>query len=96
MVVMAALPRALRLIFQLDWHWTPVETCSSPTITITAFASCRPPRPAADAPTPSRVYVHNLPWSLTNEELANHMSAAGTVRYASIMVTAEGRSKGCA
>ena len=52
--------------------------------------------PADDAPTPSRVYVHNLPWSLTNEELAAHMSSVGTVRYASIMTTTDGRSKGCA
>lgn len=52
-----------------------------------------PHPPTAEAPTPSRVYVHNLPWSLTNEELAQHMSQAGTVRYASIMTTADGRSK---
>lgn len=54
------------------------------------------PLPTAEVPTPSRVYVHNLPWSLTNEELAAHMSSVGTVRYASIMTTTDGRSKGCA
>lgn len=42
------------------------------------------------------VYVSNLPWDLTNPELAAHMSAAGMVRYASIMTHPDGRSKGCA
>lgn len=51
--------------------------------------------PEAAPPAPNRVYVHNLPWDLSNEELAGHMNAAGTVRYASIMTLNDGRSKGC-
>ena len=41
----------------------------------------------------ARVYVHNLPWALTNEGLALHMSRCGVVRFASIMTAADGRSK---
>jgi hypothetical protein len=44
----------------------------------------------------TRVYVHNLPWQLTNDELLAHMSTAGTVRSANIMTRHDGRSKGCA
>lgn len=57
--------------------------------------------PAADDPArnsilANRVYIHNLPWTLTNAQLAEQLSTAGTVRYASIMVHPDGRSKGCA
>lgn len=44
----------------------------------------------------NRVYIHNLPWTLTNAQLAEQLSSAGTVRYASIMTHPDGRSKGCA
>lgn len=44
----------------------------------------------------ARVYVHNLPWDTTNEQLANFMSSAGAVKMASIMTRRDGRSKGCA
>lgn len=45
----------------------------------------------------TRLYTHNLPWALTNEELAAHFATAGEVKYASIMTYGNGlRSKGCA
>lgn len=50
----------------------------------------------ASATVANRVYIHNLPWGLTNAALAGHLGAAGTVRYASIMTHPDGRSKGCA
>lgn len=42
---------------------------------------------------PSLPPPHTLPLLVSQ---ANHMSRAGTVRYASIMTTPDGRSKGCA
>lgn len=41
-----------------------------------------------------RVYVSNLPWSVTWQELKDHFRGAGSVRYADVMRDGE-RSKGC-
>eukprot|EP01040_Poterioochromonas_malhamensis_P018107 gene18107-21044_t len=46
---------------------------------------------AADA----RVYIGNLGWDVTSDELREHMSAAGTVVKASILQGNNGRSRGC-
>jgi hypothetical protein len=44
----------------------------------------------------TRVYVHNLPWQITNPELAALMEQAGTVESAEVLRFSNGRSKGCA
>ena len=44
----------------------------------------------------TRVYVHNLPWQITNAELAALMEQAGTVESAEVLRFSNGRSKGCA
>lgn len=41
-----------------------------------------------------RVYVSNLPWSVTWQTLKDHFRVAGSVRYADVMRDGE-RSKGC-
>jgi hypothetical protein len=49
----------------------------------------------AAVPAERRVYVHNLPFDLSNEELASHMASAGHVVYAEIMIRTNGESKVC-
>jgi RNA recognition motif-containing protein len=44
----------------------------------------------------TRVYVHNLPWTITEEFLTLHMRAAGAVESVQLMKYSNGRSKGCA
>lgn len=41
----------------------------------------------------NRVFVHNLPWSVTDEALQEFMSRAGTVRTCTIMRMRDNRSK---
>jgi RNA recognition motif-containing protein len=41
----------------------------------------------------ARVYVHNLPWSITEELLGEHMRAAGNVESVTVMRYTNGRSK---
>lgn len=47
----------------------------------------------ANEPT-NRVFVGNLPWSVTDEELAAHFEQAGGVVNAEVQVNPTGRSKG--
>lgn len=44
----------------------------------------------------TRVYVHNLPWTITEDFLSVHMSSAGEVESVQLMKYSNGRSKGCA
>ncbi len=39
------------------------------------------------------MYVHNLPWSITDESLGAHMASAGAVENVQIMRYNNGRSK---
>lgn len=56
-----------------------------------------PPTSGEDAITQNkRVYVGNLSWSTTQSELQDHMSTAGEVIRADIILGYDGRSKGCA
>lgn len=43
----------------------------------------------------NRVYVGNLSWATSWQELKDHMRDAGEVQYAKILQDREGRSKGC-
>ncbi|OQR98223.1 hypothetical protein ACHHYP_09037 [Achlya hypogyna] len=43
-----------------------------------------------------RVYVGNLAWDVTEENLKNHMRIAGLVDSCNLMTEGSGRSKGCA
>mmetsp|Transcript_10450 Transcript_10450/g.23715 ORF Transcript_10450/g.23715 Transcript_10450/m.23715 type:complete len:259 (+) Transcript_10450:139-915(+) len=45
---------------------------------------------------PNRVFVGNLDWKVTLQDLKGHMSQAGDVVYANIFEDLNGRSKGCA
>ena len=49
--------------------------------------------PVEDPTKGCRVYVGNLAWSVTDEELEAHMSAAGSVSAAEVMRYNDGRSK---
>ena len=53
--------------------------------------------PSHIAPTPitkeGRVYVGNLPWQASNEELKQYMQSVGEVLACNIMKNFEGRSK---
>lgn len=51
------------------------------------------PRPSLLCCAGSRVYVHNLPWSITEATLESHMSSAGAVESVTIMRYNNGRSK---
>jgi cold-inducible RNA-binding protein len=43
----------------------------------------------------SKLYVGNIPWTITEEDLKNHFSSVGTVKSASIIMDRDsGRSKG--
>jgi len=42
-----------------------------------------------------RVYVGNLSWEVSSEDLKEHMRDAGNVTNAEVMTVADGRSKGC-
>ena len=44
---------------------------------------------------PARVYVGNLSWTTTSEQLLAHMQQAGTVVFADILTGRDGRSRGC-
>lgn len=44
----------------------------------------------------ARVYVGNLPWDISEEELSQHMSQAGEVQACEILLNPSGKSKGCA
>lgn len=48
------------------------------------------------APMPNRVYVYNLPYSVTNDQLSAHMATSGTVINAEVIIGRQGTSKGCA
>lgn len=43
-----------------------------------------------------RVYVHNLDWSVTWQQLKDHMRQAGDVAHVDLLTTGNGRSRGCA
>lgn len=43
----------------------------------------------------NRVYVGNLSWSTSWQDLKDHMRDAGEVQYAKILQDRDGRSKGC-
>jgi len=43
----------------------------------------------------NRVYVGNLSWSTSWQDLKDHMRDAGDVQYAKVLQDREGRSKGC-
>jgi RNA recognition motif-containing protein len=43
----------------------------------------------------NRVYVGNLAWSVSWQDLKDHMRDAGDVQYSKILTDREGRSKGC-
>ncbi len=63
-----------------------------------AARTCSPralPRRSA-LPGANTVFVHNLPWVLTDDELTMHMAAAGLVVKVDIMVGNNGRPMGCA
>lgn len=54
-----------------------------------------PPPPPADAPpSKTRVYVHNLDWSVTWQLLKDHMRAAGEVLRAEVLLKPNGQSRG--
>jgi len=42
-----------------------------------------------------RVYVGNLSWDVTWQDLKDHMREAGEVSFAEVMMEGQGRSKGC-
>jgi len=44
---------------------------------------------------PNRVYVGNLPWQTSWQDLKDHMRKAGNVLRADVFVDESGRSKGC-
>ena len=44
----------------------------------------------------SRVYVGNLPWHISNDDLKKIMESAGVVVSCDILKNFDGRSKGCA
>lgn len=50
-------------------------------------------RPSGDGN--NRVYVHNLPFEVSWQDLKDHMKAAGPVTRADIITKADGSSKGC-
>merc|ERR1711879_46590 len=43
----------------------------------------------------ARVYVGNLSWGTTEEQLRNHMAQSGAIVQASILTGKDGRSRGC-
>lgn len=47
-------------------------------------------------PEPTRLFVGNVSWDTSNEDLINHLSEAGTVVFADLFRRDDGRSKGCA
>ena len=51
---------------------------------------------AADASAPgTRVYVGNLSWETSWQDLKDHFRASGVVTHADVMQGVDGRSKGC-
>jgi RNA recognition motif-containing protein len=50
--------------------------------------------PASAGPT-NRVYVGNLPWQTSWQDLKDHMRKAGNVTRADVFIDETGRSKGC-
>lgn len=50
---------------------------------------------SAEGSADARVYIGNLGWDVTSDELREHMSAAGTVVKANILQGNNGRSRGC-
>lgn len=54
------------------------------------------PRPSGSSAVSNRVYVGNLPWQTSWQDLKDHMrSAGGNVVYADVFLDEYGRSKGC-
>jgi RNA recognition motif-containing protein len=54
------------------------------------------PRPTGSAAVTNRVYVGNLPWQTSWQDLKDHMrSTGGNVVYADVFLDEYGRSKGC-
>jgi len=53
-----------------------------------------PSRPRSSEPA-ARVYVGNLPWQTSWQDLKDHMRSAGNVVYADVFLDEFGRSKGC-
>jgi len=51
--------------------------------------------PRYQGPADARVYVGNLAWETTWQELKDHMREAGDVVHVDILSEADGRSKGC-
>lgn len=43
----------------------------------------------------NRVYVGNLAWSVSWQDLKDHMRDAGDVQYSKVLTDRDGRSKGC-
>lgn len=52
-------------------------------------------RPGGDAGSRNRVYVHNLAFEVTWQDLKDHMKTAGAVTRADLITRADGSSKGC-
>lgn len=42
-----------------------------------------------------RIYVGNLSWQTTWQELKDHFKQAGEVLYADVLTSGDGRSRGC-
>ena len=42
-----------------------------------------------------RIYVGNLSWQTTWQELKDHFKQAGDVLYADVLTSGDGRSRGC-
>jgi len=54
------------------------------------------PRPSGSSAVTNRVYVGNLPWQTSWQDLKDHMrGAGGNVVYADVFLDEYGRSKGC-
>jgi len=73
-------------------RYSPRKTSSGP-YTPRKRRSSSPKNGSANG---TRVYVGNLPWSTTWQDLKDHMKQAGTVSHADILMEdGSGRSKGC-
>ena len=59
-----------------------------------AYASTAPAADAAPTHGGCQVYVGNLPWNLSWQELRDHLSVAGSITHADVPTDASGRSRG--
>lgn len=80
---------------------TPAEEEAAPTVETAPEATAQDAAPQAEAPVVSqergrRVYVGNLAWEVSWQDLKDHMRSTGLDAVRSnIMETSDGRSKGC-